>query len=59
MSLENPNWFDCHDRELFERLFYCDIGRELTETEIKFCRTMYHYEEYAAGLGGDDRQEQE
>lgn len=53
MSLESPNWFDSSDRELYEKLFYRDVGRELTKAETEFCTTMYHYEEYAAGLDGD------
>lgn len=59
MSLENPNWSDYHDREMFDKLFYHDIGRELTDIEKKFCRDMYYYEECAAGLDGADIQEQE
>lgn len=53
MSLESPNWFDSSDRELYEKLFYGTISREPTKIEIEFCKTMYHYEEYAAGLDGD------
>lgn len=53
MSLERPNWFDWNDRELYEKLFYVGVDRELTKVEVEFCKTMYHYEEYAAGLDGD------
>lgn len=59
MSLERPNWFDNEDREMYNRLFYRNPGRELTEAELNFCITMSHYEEYAAGLDGADIKEQE
>ena len=52
MSLEQPSWFNCHDRLLYNKLFYHDIGRELTAEEERFCNIMYHYEEYASGLDG-------
>lgn len=54
MSLEKPNWFDAQDRQLYDELFYHDNhGKPLTEAEERFCTTMYHFEEYASGLGGD------
>lgn len=54
MSLENPSWDNRQDRELYEELFYRNNNENsLTEQEEKFCRIMYHYEEYASGLDGD------
>ena len=54
MSLEKPNWFDAQDRQLYDELFYHNnYGKPLTEAEERFCTTMYHFEEYASGLGGD------
>lgn len=54
MSLKNPNWFDRNDRELYYQLFYMDSnGYEMSEDEREFCKTMYHFEEYANGLDGD------
>lgn len=54
MSLENPNYYSRQDRDLYERLFYFNnYGNPLTELEQKFCKTMYHMEEYNSGLGGD------
>ena len=52
MSLEKPNWNDRQDRLLYDKLFYQPIDRELTEQEEKFCKTMYHMEEFACGLDG-------
>lgn len=46
------NWYDRSHRDLYNRLFYYDVGRELTEEEKEFCKTMYHMEEYACGLDG-------
>ena len=57
MSLERPNWGDWQDRMLYDELFYHNNhGKPLTELEERFCTTMYHYEEYACGLDGDDRE---
>lgn len=52
MSLERPNWNDMADRDLYDKLFYHKIDRELTEQEEEFCKTMYHFEEYSCGLDG-------
>ena len=52
MSLEHPSW-TWNDFQLYKELFYSNIGRELTEEEEEFCKTMYHLEEYACGLDGD------
>lgn len=52
MSLEKPNWNDYHDRALYDELFYNKVDRELTKQEEEFCKTMYHFEEYACGLDG-------
>ena len=46
------NWSDRRHRDLYDKLFYHDIGRELTEEENEFCKQMYHLEEYACGLDG-------
>ena len=59
MSLDRPSWFNHQDREMYNKLFYYNTGRELTKAELNFCTTMYHYEEYAAGLDGADIKEQE
>ena len=51
MSLEHPNW--SADQKLYDYLFYQGKGGEpLTEQEKEFCKTMYHFEEYAHGLDG-------
>jgi hypothetical protein len=52
MSLKNPSW-TWADIQLYNKLFYYDIGRELTEEEKEFCKTMYHMEECACGLDGE------
>lgn len=52
MSLEHPRW-DNDDRRLYDQLFYHKMDRPLTEQEEQFCKTMYHFEEYASGLDGD------
>lgn len=57
MSLKHPNFNYWHDRILYDKLFYHDIGRELTPEEERFCTKMYHYEEYACGLDGRDEYE--
>lgn len=48
-----PNWYDRTHRDLYNKLFYQEVGRPLTEEENEFCKTMYHFEEYACGLDGD------
>ena len=54
MSLESPNWYDYNDRKLYDELFYTrKENKILTEQEEEFCKTMYHYEEFACGLDGD------
>lgn len=53
MSLEKPNWGDIGDRELYKKLYYGKMDRELTEQEEQFCRDMYIMEEFAVGLDGD------
>lgn len=40
------------DRRLYDELFYKG-DKELTEQEERFCKMMYHFEEYACGLDGD------
>jgi len=53
MSLKNPNWNDYSDRQLFDKLFYQNNdNKPLTEQEEEFCKTMYHFEEFASGLDG-------
>ena len=47
-----PQWNNRAHRDLYDKLFYHDIGRELTPEENDFCKTMYHMEEYACGLDG-------
>lgn len=55
MSLDNPNYNNTQDRILFDKLFYHNNnGIPLTPTQERFCKTMYHMEEYASGLDGDD-----
>lgn len=48
-----PNWDNIAHRDLYDKLFYSNIGRELTEEENEFCKRMYHLEEYSCGLDGD------
>lgn len=53
MSLLKVNWNDKKDRSLYNELFYGNKKSEdLTEKEREFCTTMYHLEEFAAGLDG-------
>lgn len=52
MSLTQPKW-NTEDRQLYEKLFYQKMDRELTEKEEDFVRAMYHLEEFACGLDGD------
>ena len=47
------NWYNWQHRELYNKLFYQSIDRPLTEEEEEFCKTMYHFEEFACGLDGD------
>lgn len=52
---EVPKQIDFRDRrcwDLYNKLFYQDIGRPLTEEENEFCKRMYHAEEVACGLDG-------
>ena len=48
-----PQWNNSQHRGLYDKLFYRDIDRELTDEEEHFVKTMYHMEEYACGLDGD------
>ena len=50
---KTPSWYNRTHRDLYDKLFYQDIGRPLTEEENEFCKTMYHFEEFACGLDGD------
>lgn len=55
MSLERPNYYNSGDRMLYEQLL--NIQREgfcLNEQEQKFCNYMYHQEEHACGLDGEE-----
>lgn len=47
-----PNWYNVEHRNLYNKLFYHEIGRELTNEEKEFCKKMYHMEECACGLDG-------
>lgn len=47
------DWYNRQHRELYDKLFYQDIGRPLTKEENEFCKAMYHTEEFACGLDGD------
>ena len=53
MTLEKPNWNDYHDRLLYNQLSCYILDRKLTEQEEKFCKTMYHFEEFDCGLDGN------
>lgn len=55
MSLEHPSYCNSEDRQLYDKLFYNNKSKleNLTEEEQDFCKTMYHFEEYACGLDGD------
>ena len=52
MSIESPNYYDFHDRALFNELEKLPY-EVLTTEQRKFFHTMYHMEEYACGLDGD------
>lgn len=52
MSLEKPSWISS-DIDLYRKLFYGDIGRQLTDKEKDFVKDMYIMEQYAKGLDGD------
>lgn len=49
---EKPDWGNRAHRDLYDKLFYRNGGRQLTQAENEFCKTMYHLEEYACGLDG-------
>ena len=53
MSLEHPNFFNSQDRQLYYELERQIGTREFTKEEDKFFKTMYHQEEFDAGLDGD------
>lgn len=53
MSLEHPNFFNSQDRQLYYELERQVGTREFTKEEDKFFKTMYHMEEFDAGLDGD------
>ena len=60
MSLEHPYYYDRADRVLYEELFYRKSpDRVLTPLEKNFVTSMYHQEEYDAGLDGIDDYEEE
>ena len=46
-------WYNRQHRELYDKLFYSKLERELTKEEEEFVISMYHQEEYACGLDGD------
>ena len=46
------DWYNPQHRELYRKLFYQRMNRELTDEELDFCKDMYHAEEYACGLDG-------
>ena len=46
-------WYNRQHRELYDKLFYSKLERELTKEEEEFVKQMYHQEEYACGLDGD------
>lgn len=52
MSIESPNYYDFHDRALFNELEKLPY-EALTKEQRKFFHTMYHMEEYACGLDRD------
>lgn len=47
------NWYNHSHRALYDKLFYHEMDRPLTEAENEFVKQMYHAEEYACGLDGD------
>lgn len=47
------NWNNRGHRELYDKLFYHEMDRPLTEAENNFVKQMYHAEEFACGLDGD------
>lgn len=53
MSFKCPNYYNSQDRQLYEQLVNESFKRELTEKERDFVNTMYHQEEFDAGLDGD------
>lgn len=55
MTLIRPDYRDRHDRMLYQQLFYNKnkLDRPLTQQEEKFCKDMYHQEEYYNNLDGD------
>lgn len=46
-------WYNRQHRELYDKLFYSKLERQLTKEEEEFVISMYHQEEYACGLDGD------
>jgi hypothetical protein len=54
MTLDRPNYYSSQDRALYEKLLSKRRkGIQLTEKEKMFCSSMYHQEEFDAGLDGD------
>ena len=52
-TYSEANWYNRQHRELYDKLFYGKLERELTDEENEFCKAMYHMEEVACGLDGD------
>ena len=53
MSLEKPNYYNSEDRKLFYELERQVGTRKFIKEEDEFFKTMYHQEEFDAGLDGD------
>lgn len=55
MTLTEPNFYSSADRALYDRLITKRrCGHNLTQTEQEFMNKMYHQEEHASGLDGEE-----
>lgn len=60
MSLEQPNYNDSADRALYDELWKKKINNEpITKQEHDFMVSIYHQEEFSAGLDGLDFEQEE
>lgn len=58
MSFKYPNYYNSYDRHLYDKLVNESFERKLTDEEYRFVNTVYHQEEFDAGLDGDDYYEE-
>lgn len=56
MSIFEPNYYDSSDRELYDILIMVQrkYNHHLMPLEKEFLNKMYHQEEHASGLDGEE-----